>query len=252
MFRSLIIFLLLSCSLKAQDKLFFGNGQVRTGLVLSITAKQVLFKLSDTAQVDVYNKTDILLLETTDGKRYLFSEKNTEVIPVQVKETNTEHRNSLGIQPMNIFTGRATFIYERFTSNKHVSITIPLILTFDPVGVFYQQAADSNNVFGTRKKGFGFISGVDVNFYPGKDGPDIFYFGPRLRFGKDVFLLNIQAVTLQTQFGVRLGDPTGNLVQHFSAGFGFVRFLEPPLGTRLNRRQSLMWFSINYRLSVSW
>jgi len=64
--------------------------------------------------------------------------------------------------------------------------------------------------------------------------------------------LQIEAYSLQTQFGLRVGDPTDHISQHISGGIGFVRVLSSPGGNRINPKQSYGWFSINYRIGFNW
>lgn len=190
------------------------------------------------------------MAENYKGIRYIFA-KEPDKIQEPVAEKVQVKRNALGIQPFGIFTGRATLVYERFTADDRIGFVFPLSLTFDPSGWIYNSRGDSSLNSIKRMRGVGFIGGADVNFYFTKNDP-AFFIGPRFRYGTDVFLLGIEAYTLQTQIGFRFGNPGSAFIQHLSLGFGFARILSSPGSRQINSKESYGWYSINYRLGIRW
>jgi hypothetical protein len=250
MYRLVIIFFTFSVALQAQDKLFFNNGTKRIGILVRLTNDAVFFKNSDTAVVEKINTSDLILLEDYKGLRYVFSKeiKKVDSLPAQL----SVKRNALGLQPLSIFVGRATFVYERFTEDGNIGFVIPVSLTFDPFGTLYSSQIDTNRNARRRVTGINIITGLDVNFYMGKREGSKFFVGPRFRYGTDQFLRGIEGYSLQTQVGWRYGKPKSAFVQHFSLGFGFVRILASPGSQIINPKQSYAWYSINYRVGIKW
>jgi hypothetical protein len=233
----------------AQDKLFLRNGSVITGDLISIGKEILYFKKIDTSGTLRINRSDAILLSDDNGKSYVFA--------AELKEKNKTNnnpslkRNFLGAQPLGLLFGRATFVYERLNKNGNVGLVLPFSLTFDPFGKIYNSRLDTTTGRG-RIPGIKFIAGIDINFYPGSGEPVRFFFGPRVRYGTDLFLRSIEAYTYQTQLGWRF---TGNeipVVHHLSVGFGFVRIVSAPTGNLINPRQSFGWLSLNYRVSLRW
>jgi len=250
---AIIIFMLTACAVNAQvDKLFFKNGETKKGIIVSMGSDFVFFKSSDTsASTQRIPKSEILIVEKYDGKIYVFAKKSETIDTT--KNTNIKlYRNSFGVQPFGFLLGRLTGSYEILNKNGTVGVVIPLSVTFDPVGVIYQETADSTSISQGHSTGFNIISGADVNFYIGRGDFEGFYFGPRVRYGVDKFLYNIEAYSIQTQFGWRLGEPEDRLVHHVSVGLGFVRILSSPGGNRISPKQSYGWASINYRVALKW
>jgi len=221
------------------------------GTVMSMGSEIVYFRVSDTSAVQKILKTQLLMIEDYKGTRHIFGANAT---PVRNKHTGVSEgpRNMLGIQPIEIFFGRFTAVYERLSADQKVGLSIPFSLTFDPFGSLYPIPVDTNLGPFQRIRGVKFITGADLNFYIGKSDRAKFFAGPRVRYGTDVFLRDIEGYSVQTQFGWKLGRPTGKIVQHVSAGYGIARILSAQGGTRINPKQSYSWFSVNYRLSFKW
>jgi hypothetical protein len=148
--------------------------------------------------------------------------------------------------------GRATIVYERFTKDNKVGFVFPLSLTFDPIGTLYNSRIDTSMNSVKRIKGVNFIGGMDVNFYIGKNEHTKFFVGPRIRYGTDMFLRGIEAYSIQTQFGWKIGNPAKASIQHLSFGFGLVRILSSPAGALISPKQSYGWYSLNYRVGIKW
>src|SRR6185436_5635854 len=109
---AIIIFLFCACGLRAQDKLYFVNGTMSEGTVMSMGSEIVYFRVSDTSAVQKILKTQLLMIEDYKGTRHIFGANAT---PVRNKHTGVSEgpRNMLGIQPIEIFFGRFTAVYER-------------------------------------------------------------------------------------------------------------------------------------------
>jgi hypothetical protein len=242
--------------LAAQDKVFFLNGQVKKGIVVSIARDAVFFKTSDTSTIQRIPKTELLLVENYKGVRYVFGREPAKDPRENARDTlriaANPKQHYLGIQPLGILAGRGTLVYEHFTKNNRIGFVIPLSVTFDPFGTLYNTRIDTSRNAIRRISGINFIAGMDVNFYIGKKSSPRFFLGPRVRYGTDLFLRGIEAYSLQTQVGWKIEDDRGIFTQHLSVGFGFVRILSSPLGTLINPRQSYGWYSLNYRLGVRW
>jgi hypothetical protein len=255
MYRILSICLLLTMTLKSQDKLFLRDGTVKKGLIVSKGKDLIYFKKNDTSAVEKIEKSKLLLIEDYKGARYLFSNKTahsaTDSVNPALKAKITV-RNIFGMQPFGIFFGRATFVYERLSEDNKIGFVLPFSLTFDPFGTLYNSRIDTNRNALKRTKGVNFITGADVNFYVGRGEITKFFVGPRFRYGTDLFLRSIEGLTLQTQFGWKVSNPHKRFVQHLSIGLGFIRVISSPAGKLIDPKQSYAWYSLNYRLGVKW
>jgi hypothetical protein len=250
--NSYILFFLLSFALNAQDKLIFKNGEIKKGFIVSIGQDVIFFKNNDTAlNTKQIPKADLILLENYKGDVFIFSEakKNEEL---KKSELPVFKRNALGLQPLAIMLGRATIVYERFTKDNKVGFVFPLSLTFDPIGSLYNSRIDTSANSVRRLSGINFIGGMDVNFYIGKNENTKFFVGPRIRYGTDMFLRGIEAYSVQTQFGWKIGHPNKASIQHLSFGFGLARILSSPAGALISPKQSYAWCSVNYRVGIKW
>ncbi|MEO6426951.1 MAG: hypothetical protein ABIP40_16155 [Bacteroidia bacterium] len=212
----------------------------------------VFFKNSDTSlNTQKIPKNILLLVENYKGDVFIFSEEKKNISGDTIKLPSLK-RNIFGVQPFAIFFGRGTFVYERMTKDDKIGFVFPLSITFDPSGKLYKSQIDTSQNSIKRLTGVNFIGGMDVNFYVGRKYYSKFFLGPRIRYGTDMFLRGIEAYSIQTQFGWKLGDPEKRFVQHFSLGFGFVRILSSPAGTLISPKQSFGWYSINYRAGIKW
>ena len=250
--RIVIIFFLFSVTLKAQDKVFFKNGMMKKGVVVSIGQNAVFFKNSDTSLKTIQiPKTELLLIENYKGDISIFSDtkKNTQEDNLKAPILK---QNIIGTQPFSVLFGRVTLVYERLSKDNKVGFVFPLALTFDPMGSLYNSKIDTNRNSVKRLSGVNFIVGLDVNFYFGKKENSKFFIGPRIRYGTDMFLRGIEAYSLQTQFGWKIGRAENAFVQHLSVGYGFVRILSSPAGSLISSKQSYSWFSVNYRVGIKW
>lgn len=247
---AVFIFIFYSCLLTAQDKLFFTDGTIKTGIIISNTQDVVYFRKSDTSAIQKINKNQLILMEDYKGTRYLFARENKQESDKGYPKDNTKtHKNSLSIQPLSILFGRLNLSYERFTENNRIGFVIPLILTFDPSFGNAFTAIDSTI---TRTKGIKYITGLDVNFYSEKGNTAKLFIGPRIRYGTDVAFFNTKAYSFQTQIGLKVSSPGSKVVQHFSIGFGLVRILSSTSIPITDAQQAHPWYSVNYRLGLKW
>lgn len=248
----IFIFLFFALCLGAQDKLFFKNGKIQKGYIVSISTDVIYYKNSDTSlQTFQIPKSEIILVENYKGDVFIYSQKKTNHAKDTLQAAAFK-QNAIGMQPFGIFFGRVIFVYERFTKNNSVGFVFPLSLTFDPSGKLYSSGIDTSNNAPKRLSGINFIGGLDVNFYIGKNETSKFFVGPRIRYGTDMFMEGIEAYSAQTQFGWKYGKDDKPFIQHLSFGFGVVRILSSPAGARINSKQSYPWFSMNYRLGIKW
>lgn len=248
--KALIIVLFLCVHIThAQDKLFFKNNTSRKGIILSVTKDYILFKSSDTSNLEKIKTSDLILMEDYRGTRYLFGKQDKNAVTEQ-HNNSVSKRNSIGVQPLSIFFGRATFVYERLSKDGKIGFALPLIVTFSP-NYLNPDDADSSQI-NQPSAGLNFISGLDLNFYFGNGGKFSYFAGPRLRYGTDVALSNIEGITLQTQLGIKIQPTNKKIVQHLAIGYGFARILSSPLAPAITSRQNYPWCSVTYRISFMW
>jgi hypothetical protein len=239
----ILLLLLVAVSVNAQDKLFYANGEIRNGKLVRIDDNQVFFIFEGDISVRKIPNSSLLMVESSEGSRYLFSE--TDQNGPAAKDAS--RINYLGIQPLDLIFGRATVVYERYDEMRKLSFAFPVSITFDPYGTIYPLRKDSFGVI-PHLTGIKFIVGADLLYYPQKAGLFRFFVGPRIRYGYNMFIENIQAFTFQTQAGWRIQEPGQRFCQHLSVGLGFVQVLDSRAGGQLDKRQAYPWLSINYRL----
>lgn len=253
MHKFLVIFFLFSFSLYGQDKLFLTDGTSKKGIIVSRAKDVIYFKTSDTSVTEKINKSRILMIEDYKGDRFLFSSQKTETDSVNSSVKNKIlPRNIISAQPIGLLFGRATIVYERLSEDAKIGLAIPLSITFDPFGTMYNSRLDTNQNAIKRISGVKFITGFDLNFYLGNRKNKKFFVGPRVRYGTDLFMRNVEGYTIQTQMGWKFSKPENKLVQHLSLGFGFVRVLSIAGSTLIDPKQSYSWFSLNYRVGIKW
>ncbi len=247
---TLLSILFLCCAvLTAQDRLFFNNGTVRSGTVVSVGKDVLYFKNTDTAAAQLIKKSDLLLFENYRGVRYLFGRDDSPGARMPGDRAGTakrKHQNSLSVQPFGLFMGRATLRYEHISDDGKIGIAIPLSLSFNP----YPQLQKVDTVIFTPKAGVNVIGGVDLNFYVGMDNGSQLFIGPRFRFGTDVLLFDTEGYSLQTQVGWKFEDEQGRLVQHLSVGFGFLKILSS--SALIVNQRTFGCYSVNYAIGLKW
>jgi hypothetical protein len=255
----LLYFIFLALNFKAQDKLFYLNGKVREGIIVSIGKDMVFYKENDTSLVERVAVNELLLTENYKGIRHVFGTDNQVAPKTDVGSDPTKSPasaakglvNSLGVQPFGIFFGRACVVYERLNEQGNVGIALPLILTYDPQGLFLPSGNDSSSTPYIRSKELNFIGGLDVNFYLTKNKFSRFFIGPRFRYGTNLAIEKLEYFTVQTQMGWRFGRAEDRISQHLSFGYGFAQIISFATTTRIIRKYYGL-FSFTYRISFNW
>ncbi|HQQ94036.1 MAG TPA: hypothetical protein PLQ93_05740 [Bacteroidia bacterium] len=248
--RAILAFMLTLNFIQAQDRFYFRNGTYKEARLVSVAKNWVYYRSSDTTQVESILKTELLLIDTEKGGRYLFSSKPDSSSGSHPKEfTKIKNRNVIGLQPFGVFFGRVTVVYERLLG-KDLGLVIPFSLTFDPFGTIYKIPNDSGAAT-PHIPGVYYILGCDLNYYLNQDEKSRFFIGPRYRYGVDQFLGGLEGSSLQFQLGWRYLSSKG-IQQHLSIGYGFVKVLSVPATSGVSPDQLYAWFSLNYRISLSW
>ncbi len=266
------IFLFLSLTVLgnsfAQDKLILRSGKKINCKIISVNPTTVDYK-DTTASSNVFtlDKTEILMAELKNGELYVFgnesqngrgnsSTKTTraEERKAAVREKEKSFKNGIiGFQPIDAFMfGRVTFTYERLFMNKRMGVAVPISLSFDPRILTPGSKADTivSNQRQKVRHNTGIITGLDLNYYYETKGYSKFFFGPRFRYGTDVYLYNVTGYSVQFQNGFLLCSANGKWASTFSIGFGFARVIASPLGGSFNQRQSYPWGSFTFRLGI--
>jgi len=240
-----LVYIFLVCSLlcKAQDKLFFSNGTVLRGTLVSVGKDVVYFKTTEAAPAKPIRKSSLIMAENYQGTRWLFASDSLTEKPA---EPTLTHRNLLGIQPLGLMLGRFTLAYEHLGENGAVGFVFPVSLTFFP----NYNLSNVDTIPWVKTKGVNMMIGAEVNFYFRQSLYSQFFIGPRVKYGTDIFLLNTEFYTVQTQCGWKLESPNSPVVQHFSIGFGFMRILAS--SGMIARREWYGCYSLNYRFSLRW
>lgn len=251
--RALFTALILSAflTLHAQDKLYFVNGKTQTGVLVSMNKDIVFFKNNDTAFVRKILKKDLIMVEDYRGARYIFGNDAVKNDSLTKKTNGSFRQNALGIQPLGVLLGKAGVFYEYINRKQTVGLVIPLILTFDPVGILYNPTTDSGQVI-ARSARISFITGADINYYVGSGKIAKFFMGSKFRYGTDIFLGNIEYYTLQAQLGWRFGKPSGRIFQHLCFGYGFAGIVSSPIPRLVLTRNYYGIGSLTYRISYRW
>jgi hypothetical protein len=256
--RTKIIVCLYLCVLSvivlAQDKVILKNGKTKIVHVVSITEKHVTYRDTADYQSGHFNKSDVFLIERKDGRIYLLSPENgvkyntweTESDSVMEsfrKKEATQGNHLIGTQPFSPLFGRFTLCYEYQTNNKRIGVYVPLI------GTFNAYPKQKNNVlspgYSSPNRTYGFMTGLDINFYFANKPNHKLFIGPRVRYGYD-YIITREIFTGQFQVGIMFNDKNNNFPQHISFGTGFISLqdVSPSL-----RKQLLGWGSINYRFN---
>ncbi len=225
----------------SQDKLFLRNGSSLTCKIVSINEHTISY--SDTVEnspITTIAKTQIIVAEIK-GEVYIFgSDKQVNEQLISTNETweqrkdrkmqdwkkreDTLSNNILGFYLPVILFGRLGVSYERLFANKTIGIKIPFILSYNPIAYLASSNSSSSTTTttSTPNKGLGFITGIDVNFYHDIKPQLKYYFGPRIRYGTDMFLGGIEGLTAQIQNGI-FRSSGKRFTNTFGIGFGFFK-----------------------------
>ena len=276
--------LFISLKILAQDKVFLRDGKVISCKIVAISENTISYK--DTvinAPIITLSKKDVLLTEYKTGEIYMFSNEEkilkVENEVIENREQRKERKmkewkeqetllsnNILGFYIPELILGRFTVSYERLLANKSVGIKIPLSLTYNPFGALSSMSSsnsssvnstssstntnssNNNNVYEQDKRGVGFITGIDVNYYHDIKPSLKYYFGPRLRYGTDMMLGGIEGLTFQLQNGI-FKSSGKRFTSTLGIGFGFFKLSERYANTgNYDVKQVYPWASFTWRL----
>lgn len=279
----LLMLLFISLKILAQDKVFLRDGKVISCKIVAISENTISYK--DTvinAPIITLSKKDVLLTEYKTGEIYMFSNEEkilkVENEVIETREQRKERKmkewkeqetslsnNILGFYIPELILGRFTVSYERLLANKSVGIKIPLSLTYNPFGALSSMSSSNsssvnttsgstnsnssnNNVYEKGKRGVGFITGIDVNYYHDIKPSLKYYFGPRLRYGTDMMLGGIEGLTFQLQNGI-FKSSGKRFTSTLGIGFGFFKLSERYANTgNYDVKQVYPWASFTWRL----
>ena len=250
----------------AQDKLFLRNNTTLLCKIASINEKTVSYRDSVGAtQITTIPKESIIMAEYKSGEIYVFGkEETTSTASAKVlNETSTERKarkmqewkkeeetlgnNIIGLYPAVIPLGRFCVSYERLLANKSIGIKIPFALTYDTKALL---SSGSNNA-GSTATGAGFITGLDINFYTDIKPRTKYYFGPRVRYGKDAFM-ELEGLTAQLQNGIMFSGGK-NFTNTIGIGMGISKIATiygTTVSNNLFEKQIYPSFSITWRLGI--
>ena len=184
------------------------------------------------------------------------------------KEEALLGNNILGFYIPELVLGRLTVSYERLLANKSMGIKIPFSLTYDGLGFLAENSANSNSSSSSssstnststssnntsnsnvkRNTGTGFITGIDVNYYHDLKPKLKYYFGPRIRYGKDMTLGGIEGLTFQIQNGI-FRSSGKKMTSTLGFGVGFFKLSAKYANTgSYDVKQVYPWASFTWRL----
>ena len=252
---------------KAQDKLFFKNGETKLCNIVSINDSTVFF-IDTTAignkKFKLHTK-DILIAEKQTGEIYIFGETNNYIKSISVaseteqetnerllkkwyKKSDTLGNTILGFYPTQLLVGRLTFSYERLIINKTIGVNIPFSLTYNPFKNAMSNNRNNQNRNYQPPDGVGFITGIDINFYH-PIRPELDYFvGPRFRTGKDMLLGGLEGQTFMLQNGL-LKSRGLHFTNMVAIGFGFFKLSEKYAKLPgYSDKQVYPWMSFTWRV----
>jgi len=236
-----VLFCIKANTLFSQDKLFLRNGTSLTCKVVSINEHTISYRDTvENSPIATIAKAQIILAEMK-GEVFIFgSEKQVNEQSISTNETwqqrqdrkmqawkkqeDTLSNNILGFYLPVILLGRLGVSYERLFANKSIGIKIPFILSYNPIAYLptTNSSSSNGNTTNAPNKGVGFITGIDVNFYHDIKPQMKYYFGPRIRYGTDMFLGGIEGLTAQIQNGI-FRSSGKRFTNTFGVGFGFFK-----------------------------
>lgn len=234
-----ILFCIKANTALSQDKLFLRNGSSLHCKIVSINEHTISYRDTvENSPIITVAKTQIILAEIK-GEVFIFgSDKQVNAqSSVSTNETwqqrqdrkmqdwkkqeDTLSNNILGFYLPVILLGRLGVSYERLFANKSIGIKIPFILTYNTFAYLPSTNSGTTTTVAPNK-GVGFITGIDVNFYHDIKPQMKYYFGPRIRYGTDMFLGGIEGLTAQIQNGI-FRSSGKRFTNTFGVGFGFFK-----------------------------
>jgi hypothetical protein len=267
----ILFFVLYSTDVVSQDKLFLRKDSVIHCRIVSISGADITYRDSVLSKIKFIKKYKVLIAEYSTGEVHVFSDlrednfsdstkapesgrEKGERLLREWKKKEAGYANYLiGFYPSDVLVGRLTLAYERLFANKTIGVNVPFSLTYNPNRTLRylttgSSAPSNTNNAQNSPSGVGFISGLDVNYYYDIEPETKYYFGPRLRYGTDVLLGNIEGVTFQIQNGIMLLSDA-NFTTNVGFGIGFFKLSSRYSGLSLaDRKQAYPWMSITWRI----
>lgn len=253
----------------SQDKLFLRNGNSILCKIITIDNNSITYK--DTAEYSLPTailKTQLILAELKTGEIYIFGTDQKKMGSSNTvnetrqqrqerkmidwkKQEDTLSNNILGFYLPVILFGRLGISYERLFANKSIGIKIPLILSYNPFALLPSSSTSttsSSSSSNVKNTGTGIITGIDINFYHDIKPKLKYYFGPRMRYGTDIFLGGIEGMTVQIQNGI-MKSSGKHSTNTFGIGFGFLKLTKINSGSaNYTENQVYPSFSVTWRL----
>ena len=190
-----IAWLLISLTGLAQDQLLQRNGKVLSGKIISINPLEVTFR-PDSGYAKNMLLTEIRALKHQSGYCDLVNRrgeiKRCWRPTVQLREKYHEHQsldyrvNYFHLGVGNFFFRSFSLSYERLLDQGKLGIKIPIMVNFRDVYSF-----DNDYAYAEDKRAFSY--GVDLNFYPGRQGFIRFFTGMGVRFGEYEYSRNYRS-----------------------------------------------------------
>lgn len=246
---------------RSQDRIYFKDGKVVKGKIMSIAENTLSYKDSVSADlIKTVPKKELVLAEYKNGSVFIFgNESEISKLQPNYNETRQQRKerkmkewkdyesglsdNVLGFYLPEIALGRLTVSYERFFFGKTIGVMVPASLTYN-VFANTTNPDSATNAYNNRK-GVNFITGLDVNFYTDLKPGLKYSVGPRFRYGTDMLLGGITGYTGQIQNGI-FRSRGERFVNSLTIGFGF--FKPTSNVANYNSNQVYPWGSINWRL----
>jgi hypothetical protein len=237
-----------------QDILFMRNGQTDTVKVQEITPTEIVFKKFKRLNGPLYriNKADVVLIEFEDG-----TVEAIEAPPEQIDPEEEEIRKkqafakSLGkhiisINYMNLFVGNLYGGYEHIFGDGLIGLKLTLN---------YHLKSVDTDILGYDRL---FTTGLDLNFYPTKQGRVKYFLGPGIRVGRwaDNFssFFGQQQNQTYTAFSCYFNNgfiiqPTAYFFMGFQGGFGVGFLRERGMADRsyYSEPDGIFAFNMGYR-----
>ena len=214
-----------------------------------------------------------MMAEFKSGEIYVFGKSETSSVSnneTNINETREQRKerkmqewkkyeetlanNIIGFEPAGFFVGRFGISYERLLANKSIGIKIPVILSYNYLSAMGNSNGINNgngNSTTTTNSPSSFVTGLDVNFYQDLKPNTKYFFGPRIRYGKDAFLGGVEGFTAQLNNGI-FSSQGKTFTNTFGVGIGFFKLLNTftsnSFSNNYSDKQFYPSFSLTWRL----
>jgi hypothetical protein len=242
-----------------QDILFMRNGGTDTVKVQEITPTEIVFKKFKRLNGPLYriNKADVVLIEFEDGTVEAVDAPPEKITPQEEAARKKEAfakslgRHIITINYMNLFVGNLYGGYERISADGVIGLKLTLN---------YHIKSIDTDILGYDRD---FTTGLDLNFYPTKQGKVKYFLGPGLRVGKwsDNFTFfsggfggpgpqnqSYTAFSFYFNNGFII-QPTANFFMGFQGGFGiaFLKLINNVDRSYFSEPDGIFAFNMGYR-----